>query len=72
MSEVYPTHKLKEKFRPIRDVKLEYNIEESVISNLVSQGKVMYALMKDPVGTKRIPHINLEQLLQELGVENIE
>ena len=61
-SEKYPTQILKEKFRPIRDILKSYNVSEKFIMSLVRENKVMYALMKDPVGSKRIPHVNFEQL----------
>lgn len=62
MEELYPTQILQKKFVPIRDILKTYNIDEKSIMSLVNKGRVMYALMKDPIGTKRIPHINKEQL----------
>lgn len=67
-TELYPTQILQKKFVPIRDIlKSNSTINEQLIMDLVRKGKVMYALMKDPVGTKRIPHVNKEQLDRYVG-----
>lgn len=67
-TELYPTQILQKKFVPIRDIlKANEHLTEASIMSLVNKGKVMYALMKDPVGTKRIPHVNKEQLDECLG-----
>lgn len=69
--ELYPTDLLKQKFVPIKYLQESHNISPEVAQGLASEGKVMYALMKDPRGNKRIPHVNIEQLLEVLGKESL-
>lgn len=70
MENEYPTQKLLRNFVPIRDVLSTYPISEEKIMSLVKDNKLMYALFKDPIGHKRIPHINIEQL-KSLKIEGV-
>lgn len=62
----YPTQELLKGFVPVRDIIEELNIDESTIMEYVNSKRVLYALLKDPKGHKRIPHVHKSQLIETM------
>lgn len=63
----YPSQVLLEKYLAVRDVPKYYSISEELVMELVNCGKVHYAELKDPMTNRRIPHVNMEDVLRALG-----
>lgn len=68
--ENYPIYELLRKYKPVYRIVEEYQISESTINQLIESGKLDYTLFKEPGKFKRVPHVNIEKLLELVGDTN--
>lgn len=65
--ENYPIYELLRKYKPVKRIVEEYGISEKTINGMIESGKLDYTLFKEPGKFKRVPHVNLEKLLELVG-----
>ena len=65
--ENYPIYELLNKYKSVSSIVEQYGIPESTINKLIDTGKLDYTLFKEAGKFRRVPHVNIEKLLELVG-----